>query len=68
MKLRTVHQVLIVAAAFLAAGFAIRSLSFYARGGEPLLLVLGVVSGGAAVGASLYLRRFRRTLSARLPR
>jgi hypothetical protein len=68
VNLRTVHQVLIVAAGSLAAVFALRSCVMFARGGGVTNVLLGLASALVGVAAFLYFRRFRRKLAAPVPR
>jgi hypothetical protein len=63
MNLRTVHQILIVAAGGLAAIFGLRSLWMFSRGGGALALGLALASGAVGVAMAAYLRQFRRKLA-----
>ncbi|MBM4377448.1 MAG: hypothetical protein FJ095_20405 [Deltaproteobacteria bacterium] len=64
MNLRNVHQILIVAAASLAALFALRSFVMFARGDGALTLGLALASAAFGVAMTVYLRRFRAKLKA----
>jgi hypothetical protein len=64
MKLTFVHQVLIAGAIALSAIFGVRSIVVGTRDGNGLNVVLGIVSLGALVAFTLYLRRFRQKLAA----
>ncbi|MBM4360826.1 MAG: hypothetical protein FJ096_22210 [Deltaproteobacteria bacterium] len=64
MNLRTVHQILIVAAGGLASIFALRSLWLFSRGGGTLSLGITVASASFGFAMVTYLRRFRAKLQA----
>jgi hypothetical protein len=56
------HRVLIGTAIACFAGFALWAVSAFRGGGPASLLVLGVLSAGAAVALAVYLKNLRRFL------
>ena len=56
------HRLLIATAILFFAGLGVWMLAAYWGNGSTVLLVLGISSGGVAVGMSYYLRNLRRFL------
>ena len=65
MKLSTVHQILISTMIAMFVVFTLRSAWEYQRNGDSQQLLLAAVGMVLGVGASLYLRSFRKKLKAK---
>ncbi len=65
MNLTKVHQIVIAAAAGLAALFTLRSAMLYVRTGAVAELALALAAAVVALGLAGYLRQFRRKLAAK---
>jgi hypothetical protein len=63
VKLTTVHQVLVIGFMLMASAYAAKCFVRFSRGGERIEGVLGAGSVLVALGAVVYLRRFRRKLA-----
>jgi hypothetical protein len=66
VTLLTAHKVMIATAVAFCAGFAVREVVLFARGGAAVDLALGAAAGVGAIALVVYLRWLLRTKGRRL--